>query len=102
LLSCGLMLSHAMRSAPAKVNAAAADFVKRASPVIAYWSMFCLFFFSKYKFFFLVRFCCSIKDCFLFHCGWHDMKQCLVPCFLSSNTQQLTIWFLRLTDLVWC
>ena len=81
-----------MRSAPAKVDAAAvaaaADFVDRSSPVIAYWSMFGLLSFLM-KLFFLVWFYCSIKDCFLFHCGWYEMKQCLVPCLLSSNTQTM-------------
>ena len=28
------------------------------------------------------------QDCFLFHCEWYEMKQCLVPCLLSSNSQQ--------------
>ena len=51
----------------------------------------CSVFFLSFlmKFFCLVQFLLlNHQDCFLFRCEWYEMKQCLVPCLLSSNFSQ--------------
>ena len=93
MLSCGLMLSHAMQSAPAKVDndAAAADFVKQASPVIAYWSMFCLFFFLNINSSFWSDFVTQLKTVSCFTVGGMQWSNALCLVFFLLPLNHLTI-----------
>ena len=74
-------------AAAAAAAASAMDFVERASPVIAYGLMFGLRSFNEILLFGSILLL-NHQDCFLFHCEWYEMKQCLVPCLLSSNFSQ--------------